>query len=263
MTEEKHIFNDGDAYERLMGHWSREAGSIFIDWLSPSNGLKWLDVGCGTGAFTDLVCERCTPSRICAIDPSKEQIDYAQARPSTGDVDFRTGDAQRLPFGRGEFDMAAMALAINFVPDPALAVAEMRRVVAPKGTVASYIWDFAGERATQGPLIKAIKDMGFDVPPVPRVEFSTGDKLREMFVAADLQEITQRTIDIQIEFANFDDYWSSQTGLVTPAVEPIMAMSSAEVDSLKSLLNKKLSANGDGRIGYSASVNAIKGKVAA
>lgn len=263
MAEEKRLFSDGAAYERLMGHWSRVAGSIFIDWLGLPNGLRWLDVGCGTGAFTDLLCERCSPTRICGIDPSEDQISFARSRPASEQVDFRAGDAQALPFDEGEFDVAAMALVINFVPDPPRAVAEMKRVVAPGGTVASYIWDFAGGRAIQGPLIKAIKDLGIDVPSVPGGRFSRADNLREMFIAADLEEVTERTIDIEIEFANFDDYWSSQTALVTPAIEPVLAMSREEVEALKTSLNQQLSTNVNGHIRYSASANAIKGRVTA
>jgi ubiquinone/menaquinone biosynthesis C-methylase UbiE len=263
MSEDDLIFTDGDAYERLMGHWSRLAGSTFLDWLEVASGLRWLDVGCGTGAFTDLVCERCSPANICAIDPSEDQIKFAQSRPSSGRVEFKTGDAQNLPFDDAEFDVAAMALVINFVSNPPQAVAEMTRVVKPGGTVASYIWDFAGGRATQGPLIKAIKDMGIDVPSVPRIEYSRSDKLREMFNASGLDDISERKIDIQVEFANFDEYWSSQTGLATPAVEPILKMSSDEVEVLKASLKERLTASEDGQIKYPASVNAIMGIVVA
>jgi hypothetical protein len=49
------LFTDGQSYERLMGRWSRAAGAAFLDWLSLPKGLNWLDVGCGTGAFTELV----------------------------------------------------------------------------------------------------------------------------------------------------------------------------------------------------------------
>jgi len=61
MTETASFFADGQAYERLMGRWSRAAGELFLDWLSLPKGLKWLDVGCGTGAFTELVIPRTSP----------------------------------------------------------------------------------------------------------------------------------------------------------------------------------------------------------
>ena len=261
MAEDKSFFNDGEAYERLMGHWSRVAGSIFLDWLSLSSGLRWLDVGCGTGAFTDLVCERCSPEKISALDPSSDQISFALTRPSARHVDYRTGDAQALPFDDSEFDVAAMALVINFVPDPAQAIAEMKRVVTPGGTVASYIWDFTGRRNTQGPLLQALEEMGVVVPPVPRIEFSRIDTMRDIFVSTGLDEVTDRTIEIQLEFADFDNDWASQTGLATPAVKPVLAMPAAEVEHLKASLRERLPTNAEGRITYMATANAVKGHV--
>ena len=41
------------------------------DWLSPDTGLRWIDVGCGNGAFTDLLFRRCTPAEVQGIDPSR------------------------------------------------------------------------------------------------------------------------------------------------------------------------------------------------
>lgn len=49
MVEPQISFNDGAAYERLMGVWSRFAGDILLDWLAPRRGLAWIDVGCGNG----------------------------------------------------------------------------------------------------------------------------------------------------------------------------------------------------------------------
>jgi ubiquinone/menaquinone biosynthesis C-methylase UbiE len=54
-------FDDGAAYERYMGTWSQLAGDAFIDWLAPPAGLRWLDVGCGNGAFTEMLVARCAP----------------------------------------------------------------------------------------------------------------------------------------------------------------------------------------------------------
>ena len=56
-------FDDGAAYERFMGRWSRGAGEVFLEWLAPAPGACWLDVGCGTGSFTELIVDRCAPVR--------------------------------------------------------------------------------------------------------------------------------------------------------------------------------------------------------
>ncbi len=47
MAQAESYFTDGEAYELTMGRWSRVAGEEFLDWLSLTNGLRWLDVGCG------------------------------------------------------------------------------------------------------------------------------------------------------------------------------------------------------------------------
>ena len=60
-------FEDGAAYERMMGTWSRLAGEIFLDWLAPRSGLCWIDVRCGNGAFTELLVERYAPTEVQGI----------------------------------------------------------------------------------------------------------------------------------------------------------------------------------------------------
>src|ERR1700685_1246301 len=74
-------FGDGAAYERYMGKWSQLAGEIFLDWLAPKPGLRWLDVGCGNGAFTEMLVERCAPVSVQGIDPSEGQLAFARTRP--------------------------------------------------------------------------------------------------------------------------------------------------------------------------------------
>jgi ubiquinone/menaquinone biosynthesis C-methylase UbiE len=140
-------FDDGAAYERTMGVWSRIAGERMLDWLAPAPGLGWIDVGCGGGAFTDLVIGRCAPREIDGVDPAAAQIDFAAARPGARAARFRVGDAMALPFENDRFDVAIMALVIFFVPDPARCVAEMARVTRPGGAVAAYAWDVFGDGA--------------------------------------------------------------------------------------------------------------------
>jgi SAM-dependent methyltransferase len=73
-------YDDGVAYERMMGTWSRAAGEIFLDWVAPSCGLRWIDVGCGAGPFTELLIERCAPAEVEGVDPSDARLFFARAR---------------------------------------------------------------------------------------------------------------------------------------------------------------------------------------
>ena len=97
MVEHQIRFDDGAAYERMMGTWSRFAGEIFLDWVAPRPGLGWIDVGCGNGAFMELLVERCAPIEVQGIDPSDAQLAFARARPTARVAKFQQGDAMALP----------------------------------------------------------------------------------------------------------------------------------------------------------------------
>jgi len=134
MADEQIRFDDGAAYEDFMGRWSLVAGNAFLDWLSPAPGLRWVDVGCGNGAFTELLVRRCQAADVQGIDPSEEQLAFARERLAGAPASFAVGDAMALPWADGRFDAAVMALVIFFVPEPARGIAEMVRVIRPHGT---------------------------------------------------------------------------------------------------------------------------------
>src|SRR6187200_3609252 len=73
MAEDTQRFSDGTSYEQFMGRWTRAIGTIFLDWLAPPTDARWLDIGCGTGVFTDLIVSTCSPATVVAIDPSEPQ----------------------------------------------------------------------------------------------------------------------------------------------------------------------------------------------
>src|SRR4051794_32977376 len=117
MAEPQIRFEDGAAYERMMGVWSGLTADIFLDWLMPQPGWGWLDVGCGTGAFSRKLIERCAPAEVQGVDPSEAQLGFARARGLGETAQFRRADAMALPFPDRSFDAAVMALVIFFVPD--------------------------------------------------------------------------------------------------------------------------------------------------
>jgi ubiquinone/menaquinone biosynthesis C-methylase UbiE len=100
------IFEDGAAYERYMGRWSRLTGQLFVDWLQISPHARWLDVGCRTRAFSDVILSACAPSMILAFDPSRRHVDFARSRINGDRVQFEVGDAA-IDARDGQFDVAA------------------------------------------------------------------------------------------------------------------------------------------------------------
>ena len=260
MAETQFRFEDGAAYERMMGVWSRMAGDIFLDWVAPPPGLRWVDIGCGNGVFTEVVCGRCAPAEIDGIDPSAAQIAYARTRPGARLARFHEGNAMTLPFADDSFDAAVMALVIFFVPDPAKAVAEMARVARPGGLVATYAWDQMAGGSPQSPIQAELRAMGYDPHRPPSSEASRMPALRQLWADAGVESLETREIVVTRSFADFDDFWSSSaTG---PSIAPILAVMTADdIERLKERLRSRLPPDGAGRIAYDGRANAIKGRM--
>jgi len=260
MAETQIRFEDGAAYERNMGNWSQRAGSIFLDWLAAASDLKWIDVGCGNGAFTELLVERCAPVEVQGIDPSEGQLAFARKRPAARIAKFSHGDAMALPFPADTFDAATMALVISFVPEPIKGVAEMTRVVRPGGVVATYIWDMLGGGYPWEPIRIEMSAMGLTVLSPPSQEASRIEVLRDLWARAGLDAVEAREITVQRTFADFDDFWT--IGVSSPGARPtIAAMTSNDIELLKARVRARLPADATGRIIYSARANAVKGHV--
>jgi SAM-dependent methyltransferase len=249
MAEPQIRFDDGAAYERYMGDWSRPVGSVFLDWLAAPSGLKWIDVGCGNGAFTELLVERCAPTLVNGIDPSEAQIDFARKRPAARRAKFDRGDAMALPFLVDAFDVAIMALVIFFVPDPAKGVAEMARVVRPGGMVAAYAWDMLGGGFPLEPIRIEMRAMGLTVLSPPSSEASKIEVLRDLWTGAGLDAVETRDITVQRTFPDFEDFWT--VSLSAPSMRSVIAATAPNDIEL----------DATGRITYSARANAVKGRV--
>lgn len=260
MSEQIIRFDDGAAYEQMMGVWSRYAGEIFLDWLAPARGLRWIDVGCGTGAFAELLVERCAPAEVQGIDPSEGQLSFARTRPASRVAEFRVGDAMALPFPADSFDAAVMALVLVFVPEPARGVAEMARVVRPGGFIAAYMWDMLGGGFPLDPILVELRAMGLAPPRPPQMEASGMDAMRELWAGAGLENVETHEITVQRTYADFDEFWGinakspSMSGLIA-------AMTSSDVVTLKSRVRARLPEDAEGRITYSARAHAVKGRV--
>ena len=97
MSEPAKLIADGEKYERLMGRWSRIVAEAFLKWLNAPKNSRWLDVGCGNGAFTEEVISRCDPAAVTGVDSSVDQLAHARIRPAASRVDFRVGDGTSDP----------------------------------------------------------------------------------------------------------------------------------------------------------------------
>jgi SAM-dependent methyltransferase len=252
-------FDDGAAYEDFMGRWSLAAGKAFLDWLSPAPGLRWVDVGCGNGAFTELLIARCAPRDVQGIDPSEEQLAFARRRIAAGRAQFRRGDAMALPYADGSVDAAVMALVIFFVPEPARGIAEMARVVRPGGGVCAYAWDILGGGFPYAALQDEMRRLGHEPLWPPSVDAARIAALQASWQAAGLADVETHVLEVQRTFADFDAFWAAARK--GPRMAPRLSqMTPGDNDALRERLRRRLPADARGRITYSARANAVRGR---
>ena len=160
-----------------------------LDLYYRASGLSWVDIGCGTGSFTAQVAKLCSPSHLLGIEPSEAQIEFARKRPMAHQVTFQTGDATALACESSSFDVATMALVLYFLPDPALGVNEMKRVVKPGGIIATYDWDVLGGGLPHEWLHQELRKRGIGYPLPPNAEVSRMDELEKLWDEAGLRSI--------------------------------------------------------------------------
>lgn len=260
MTNNEIRFDDGAAYERYMGKWSQQAGDAFLQWLAPPSGLRWLDVGCGNGAFTEMMMDRCAPASTDGIDPSDAQLAYANTRLAPRGAVFQKGNAMALPYADDAFEAAVMPLVLFFVPNPAVGVAEMARVVAAGGTVSAYAWDLTGGGFPYAAAMDELRRMGFTVPEPPSAEASRLENMQALWTGAGLDAVETCSLTMERTFSDFDDYWATLQ-LAPSANGTLASLSDAQRQHLQGYLRGQLPADAAGRITYSARAHAVKGRV--
>lgn len=257
MTEIKVSFDAASDYDRFMGRWSRAIGEKFLDWLAPSPEANWLDVGCGTGAFSELILRRCAPKSLVGIDPSPEQIAYAsEALP---DAEFRVADAMELPFSSETFDVIASALVIHFIPNRAGAFAEMARVLRPGGWVGGYTWKRtqSTDFAAYAPMLRGVEAVGGEALRSATVPEGAAEGMRESLAAAGLKNVEATEIEVTQTFASFEEYWEVQTLPFSPSGRSVARLDDAQRERLRERMRAQMCAP-DGSITYTA--RAIAGK---
>lgn len=257
MAETKIVFDAADDYERFMGRWSRAVGEKFLGWLDPPGNARWLDVGCGTGAFSELILRTCAPQSLAGVDPSHEQIDYV--RKLLPGHTFQVADSTAMPFGDNEFDVVGSALVIHFIPDRAKAFAEMKRVLKPDGLVGGYTWKRTAttDFAAYAPMLEGVERIGGEPLRSPVVPEGSTDGMRASLSAAGYTGVAVTEIEVTQSFNSFDEYWDVQTLPFSPPGRTVAKLDDNQRARLRDLLRETLPA-ADGSITYSAT--AVAGK---
>ena len=262
MTTTSDKWTDGKAYEMYVGRWSRRIGKQFLSLLEPNANSNWIDVGCGTGALTSEILRNCSPQTVIGVDPSSDFLSIATQQINDARVEFRQGTGQELPIGDGEADYAVSGFVLNFLENHQSSIKELTRALKPGGTVAAYVWDYAGHvqfirhfwDAAVSVRSEAVeKDEGVRFPicrPAP---------LKELFESAGLLDVAVDAVDIATPFENFDDYWKPFLSGVGPAPGYCASLEEGTRAQIKKRLQESLPIDKDGMILLAARAWAVKG----
>jgi SAM-dependent methyltransferase len=256
------VWNEGNPYERYVGRWSRPVAAQFLRWLAMPPSLRWLDVGCGTGALASAIVAGAEAKQVFAVDPSEGFLALARQR-LHDEATLLPGSAMQLPLPDASVDVAVSGLVLNFVPDLAGGLAEMKRVVKPGATIAAYVWDYAEGME----LMRVFWDAAVALRPEAqaldegvRFPLCKPAALRAAFESAGLADVDVAPLTIETPFRDFDDYWSPFLGGQGPAPAYACSLDEASRDALRERLRQRLPTRADGSILLHARAFAVMGR---
>lgn len=256
------VWAAGEAYERYMGRWSRLVADEFIARLGCADDLRWLDVGCGTGALTTRVAVRCRPRIVVGSDRSSGFIGSARAC-APERAAFVVADASSLPVRDAGCDVAVSGLVLNFLPSPGAAVAEAARVVRPGGPVAAYVWDYAEGMA----FLRLFWDAAVAVDPSAaaldegrRFPVCRPETLRDLWSSAGLVDVAVAPIEVPTVFSDFEDLWEPFLAGQGPAPGYVASLAPPARNRLRDTLRATAPTRPDGSIALTVRAWAVQGR---
>jgi SAM-dependent methyltransferase len=255
------VWADARAYEDYIGIWSRAVAPQFAAWLAVAPGSRWLDVGCGTGTVAEALLEA-GAGHMTGIDQSPAYLAFARARLPKRDVTLLQGHAACIELADGAVDGAAAGLLLNFLSLPSDAVREMARVVRPGGTVAAYVWDYAGRMD----LLRRFWDVAVRLRPEVRAHdegfrstLCSPGPLSALFSNAGLIDVLTCSFEADRAFAGFDAYWEPFLGGQGTAGRYVASLDDRERIALREALRAELGPGGGPPIVLGARAWAVKG----
>ena len=255
----------GDAYEYFMGRWSRKTAALFLAWLDADSNLTWLDIGCGTGALSQNILAKQSPRSIWTIDPSWNFVHHARENLQSKHIHSVVSFADAIPLANNHCDAVVSGLMLNFTPDPVAAIREMGRVTKSGGTVAAYVWDYAGKME----WLRYFWDAALAIDPSAS-QFDEGqrfplceqDNLEAVFTSAGLSQVEVTALDTVTVFENFDAYWQPFLSGEFPAPHYLKSLSATQQTAMKEALQSALPIAEDGSIKLIARAWGVRGVVA-
>jgi ubiquinone/menaquinone biosynthesis C-methylase UbiE len=230
---------DAEAYDAFMGRYSRQLAPLFADFCGLKTGQRVLDVGCGPGAFTSVAVVRLGLEAVSAVDPVPHFVEENRSRHPG--LDVRQAPAEQIPYGDGEFDIAASQLVFHFLSDAEQSVREMSRVVRVGGTVAACVWDFAEEMEMLRAFWDAALSLWTDAPDEGHVmRFGHERELADLMRGGGLADVVETTLTVTSLYESFAELWSTFLGGIGPAGAYVLTRSPDDRNALREAFHHRL-----------------------
>jgi ubiquinone/menaquinone biosynthesis C-methylase UbiE len=246
----------GDSYDRFMGRYSRELAPRFVAFAGLGPGMRALDVGCGSGLLAAALAGRLGAANVAAADPSEPLLAACADRVPHADV--RRASAEELPWPDESFDAVLSQLVLNFVPDADAAVAEMCRVVAPGGIVASCTWNHMGGMQMLRTYWDAAVELDPRAPDESDMRYCSREELAALWERHGLDDVETAPLDVQVGYDSFDDYWEPFTLGVGPAGAYCASLEPEQREALRESCFGRLGSPA-GRFSLTARACAVRG----
>lgn len=202
-----------DGYHHLAAGLTTRVIERLLDAAAVDRGKRVLDVGTGPGYVAAACAVR--GADVVGIDVAAEMV--ALARKLRPEIEFRQGDAERLPFADGSFDAVLANFVILHVGRPEQVAAELSRVLKPGGRLALSTWDVPKRGRLLGVLVDAVAEAGVspptDIPAGPPFfHFADEGNFNRLLRDASLHDVDVQTVAFTQRFADDDDLWNGLIG---------------------------------------------------
>ena len=215
-------------YHDLFTVVTDRANAPLLDAAKVGPGTRLLDVAAGPGRMTQAGSER--GAMAIGIDLAPAMV--ALAREHYPKIEFRDGSADALPFLDASFDSVVCGFGLGHFPDAERVIAEIRRVLVPRGRVAFSWWEGFSRNRINGIFHEAIARLAVSVPGVvpqgsPMDRFSDRARFAEFLTTAGLNDVQIDSVTFTHRLRDADESWALAMGSFARAAATIGAQTEA------------------------------------